>query len=134
MSELKCADCNTDCHSADYYVKDQVWSVAWPGYLNAKKAAVKKWGKHHARSYLLLCLSCLAKRLGRPLVPEDFNWAIAVNLGGLAGNLYPFSQEVRDKLIAETLEKHPWIREHIIRTRRYYTDAGREPPKSLSLP
>ncbi len=55
-ARFACQDCSTDTCGGDHYymVADPVWDEAHPGYDG------------------MLCLDCLAQRLGRPLIGADF--------------------------------------------------------------
>jgi hypothetical protein len=61
-SHWLCLDCgkNTSLHSADYYMlRNKLWRQLVP----------------REQRHGMLCLSCVAARLGRPLQPEDFKKA-----------------------------------------------------------
>jgi hypothetical protein len=64
---LLCHDCGIDTIAAgEYYmVDDRLWDLAWSGYER------RPHGKRLPGDEIL-CLVCLRKRIGRPLVPADF--------------------------------------------------------------
>ena len=53
---IKCIDCQRD-NPGFFWVKEMVWRLA--GFRDYKDG--------------IICLSCFAKRLGRPLTPNDFD-------------------------------------------------------------
>lgn len=69
----KCFDCGG--YSEWYAIHDTLWITAWPTYLRDRaqlKEAFLVEG-YKDRFWLLLCLSCVAGRLHRPLTINDFN-------------------------------------------------------------
>lgn len=87
---MYCFDCG--CWPEEYMLRDEVWLEAWPEYAEVRRLM---WGRvamkvdpdrtlrakdreefHRAiqreREFLLLCFSCVEKRLGRLLVLGDF--------------------------------------------------------------
>ena len=81
-----CFDCGGPSH--EYMVDADVWLQAWPDYPEFRREMALKYKKlpedpqrtnrlHH----LLLCFPCLEKRLGRELVPADFDLALPANAG-----------------------------------------------------
>lgn len=71
-SKGACRDCSRFVPS--YMVRDAVWFAAWPTYREDKIAANRQYkGTAEAwKAWLLLCLQCLEKRLGRRLILKDF--------------------------------------------------------------
>jgi len=59
-----CMSC--DGYPEDYMVSDSVWEIAIPGYATLRNQRKEKGLR------VLLCLACLEKRAGRPLVVGDF--------------------------------------------------------------
>lgn len=76
-----CHDCGE--HFAFYMVHNWVWREAWPTYAAERQALMKKYKytSEYFRVHLDLCFSCLEKRLGRKLKPEDFDLDLPVNRG-----------------------------------------------------
>lgn len=68
-----------DCGGFDewYMVHDRLWKEAWPACLQ-ERAQLKEVflsEEYTGRFWMLLCLSCLAGRLHRPLTINDFTHA-----------------------------------------------------------
>lgn len=78
--ELRCRDCRVDVAAIDhwYMVHNAVWAAAGGS-------------EGHGRDYL--CLDCLEKRLGRPLLNGDFKPTDADNCEHWSGldRMYPRS-------------------------------------------
>ena len=58
-----------------YMVRRNVWLLAVPEYTKLKMALAEQYGRFNKgpdRTSVLLCLSCLEKRLDRPLTLNDF--------------------------------------------------------------
>lgn len=55
-------------------VRDEVWFQAWPTYREDRELLQRtaKAREMQIEAVCYLCLECLEKRLGRPLVIEDF--------------------------------------------------------------
>lgn len=77
----RCFDCGHPF--VDYYVRDEIWLQAWPDYQEAKAEAIRQYsGTEHDRlKHLTLCFTCLERRLGRVLSPDDFNLSLPANAG-----------------------------------------------------
>lgn len=81
-----CFDCSE--YGGDYWVRSETWLAAWPSYQAHRIALVRRlypdaetrrtMGRE-GRHVLLLCLDCLSRRLGRPLVTSDFDLSMPVN-------------------------------------------------------
>jgi len=74
-----CRDCKA--YTPPYMVRNHVWNEAWPDYLELRRALKER---HHdtwseGRSHIFLCMSCLEKRLGRALMPADFDLELPIN-------------------------------------------------------
>jgi hypothetical protein len=83
---LRCRDCNAPSQS--YMVRDEIWLAAWPTYNAERRALIrahKTTNDPCHQTMLLLCFSCLDKRLGRPLRPDDFKLSLSVNAGIVLG-------------------------------------------------
>lgn len=75
-----CHDCKG--HNDEYMVRPEVWAQAWPTYQHDKKillAKVRDGKLQQWAAFLLLCLDCLERRLGRPLSEADFDFGIVIN-------------------------------------------------------
>jgi len=64
-----CFDCNEE--NPHYMTSHEVWRQAFPNYREIKRQAMQDH-PDSALKFILLCLSCLEKRLGRRLTREDF--------------------------------------------------------------
>lgn len=62
-------------------VQNDVWFMAWPDYAEQKREVVRIHGRGTPLSHLVLCFGCLEKRLGRLLVPSDFDLRVSINRG-----------------------------------------------------
>lgn len=60
-------------------ISRELWAQAWPEYEKLKKIMAKTYPRYDPRRYLLLCFSCLEKRLDRRLTLDDFDANIPVN-------------------------------------------------------
>ena len=78
-----CYDCSAP--PPPYMVLNEVWRTAMPEYSRLKHAL-----RHFEESpdrverekrYVLLCLTCLERRLGRPIEIGDFDLTVPINLG-----------------------------------------------------
>lgn len=67
-NRMFCNDCGQPY--AGYMVYGAVWKVAWKGHTTP--------ASEHDR---VLCLDCLAQRLGRALLPSDFDLDLPINQG-----------------------------------------------------
>lgn len=84
-SRIWCYDCKG--YAEFYMVKRHVWLQAWPDYeelradiLERRKACLKNPElAAPVHRFLLLCFSCLEKRLGREMVADDFDLDLCVN-------------------------------------------------------
>lgn len=96
-SQFCCYDCKRHCGS--FMVKDAVWRTAWPEYAAKKRALRQKYDgtPEYFRASLQLCLHCLQKRLGRKLVPDDFDLTVPLN------DLIVLGMEMGAALAAEAL-------------------------------
>lgn len=76
---LICRDCKD--YSTPYMVRDEVWNEAWPEYRELRQVLREKhrntWSE--GKSHVYLCLPCLEKRLGRTLMPADFDLELPIN-------------------------------------------------------
>jgi len=69
-----CRDCRTPS-PAGYMIKHELWRDVWPTHdreleaLHAKHPLQTRHGD--VRHFLLLCIPCLERRLGRPLREDD---------------------------------------------------------------
>lgn len=66
-----CADCRGP--NSDYMVRSEVWVQAWQDSHSPEESTTA--------TGLLLCLSCLERRAGRELLPEDFDLTLPINRG-----------------------------------------------------
>lgn len=64
-----CFDCNEE--DPHYMVHPQVWLQAFPNYMEVKRQAKQDY-PDSALKFILLCLTCLERRVGRRLIREDF--------------------------------------------------------------
>lgn len=80
--EIVCYDCMRVTHDW-YMVNDDVWRLAFPEYRQVRLsfASLPK----DERPHIYLCFKDLERRLGRPLVPEDFRLELGVNTGIVQG-------------------------------------------------
>lgn len=72
-AQFACVDCGRMC--GDYMVHDLVWLEAYPTYPAEKRKLKKLHASKPFMQYLRVCVSCLGKRLGRPLRLSDFTFA-----------------------------------------------------------
>ena len=70
-SFCKCVDCQKHCGS--YMLKDPIWDLAVPEYVEFK-AKMEKWscGSSDMANLFRVCIKCVEKRLGRKLEACDF--------------------------------------------------------------
>lgn len=78
-TRYRCFDCGNN--APVYMAHDHVWKTAWPDELEYRKQfrvelsldpTAERNSKGRPVFALLLCFSCLERRLGRPLTIEDF--------------------------------------------------------------
>ncbi len=82
---MECHDCR-EPWPGEYMVSNGIWEAAFPDYGAVKRAAAKAHPQiRDARRKILLCLDCLAVRLGRALVREDFPALLRINRSVLVG-------------------------------------------------
>lgn len=77
MNTYSCIDCGEP--DPCYKLRDDVWFEAFPDYHEVRKARAAKAQKGapgRFDRFTGLCFDCLSKRLGRPLVIEDFSNSI----------------------------------------------------------
>ena len=66
---------NCGAREESYMVMNQVWLRAWPDYWEWRRelrSLLATSANTDGKMRLLLCLSCLERKLGRPLVVSDF--------------------------------------------------------------
>jgi hypothetical protein len=82
--QFNCWDCKLVHNS--FMVKDPIWKQAFPDYAEQKKKLKEKYKED--KPFLVtihLCFTCVEKRLGRKLVPSDFNLLLPINYGIVKG-------------------------------------------------
>ena len=78
LDYFKCHDCKG--YPDEYMVKSHTWHEAWPSYTQEKRQLLRLHPPpHQYRAFLLLCFSCLEKRLKRPLMSSDFDLDLPCN-------------------------------------------------------